>query len=89
MEGQEAKRPATVWKPLKVEVVEHSLTHIPFRNWCRHCVRGRALSDHPHTAGTEGDIPVISVDYFWMSEGNVDPERQEERETDFVEPRKW
>ena len=28
--------------PSKEEQEEHALTHVPFRSWCRHCVRGRA-----------------------------------------------
>ena len=31
-------------RPSEKEVVEHELAHIPFRSWCPHCVRGRAVS---------------------------------------------
>ena len=36
--------------PSKAEVEAHELTHLPYRNWCRHCVaaRGRELSHHAH-----------------------------------------
>ena len=27
--------------PRDDEVREHQLTHLPFRSWCPHCVRGR------------------------------------------------
>ena len=27
--------------PSQAEQEEHSLTHFPHRNWCRHCARGR------------------------------------------------
>ena len=27
------------------EPAEHMLTHIPFRSWCRHCVRGRGKEE--------------------------------------------
>ena len=27
--------------PSEAEVLEHYLTHVPYRNWCPHCVRGR------------------------------------------------
>ena len=67
----------------QAEVIKHNLTHIPFRNWCRHCVRGRAVNaPHLSKQRIECDIPVISVDYFWMTEGNTDPECQEEIEMD-------
>ena len=29
-------------KPSAEEVAEHGKSHLPFRSWCRHCVRGRA-----------------------------------------------
>ena len=28
--------------PSKQERETHNLTHIPFRSWCEHCVKGRA-----------------------------------------------
>ena len=28
-------------EPSAEERKEHELTHLPFRSWCRHCVRGR------------------------------------------------
>ena len=33
--------------PSKAEVEAHNLTHLPYRNWCKHCVRGRG-KDLPH-----------------------------------------
>ena len=33
--------------PGEAEIREHQLTHLPFRSWCRHCVRGRG-KDLPH-----------------------------------------
>ena len=29
-------------QPSPAERAEHDLTHIPYRPWCKHCVRGRA-----------------------------------------------
>ena len=28
------------YKPSRQEVEEHSIDHLPFRNWCPHCVVG-------------------------------------------------
>ena len=40
--------------PSRQEVLEHSLTHFPFRSWCPHCVKGKAkASKHSVTRGTE------------------------------------
>ena len=33
--------------PSQIEVDEQNMTHLPFRSWCHHCVRGTAES-HPH-----------------------------------------
>ena len=44
-EEEEAKKPkgATVPRgPSQQEVKEHMLTHMPFRSWCQHCVKGKA-----------------------------------------------
>ena len=34
--------------PSAAEVAEHELMHLPYRNWCRQCVRGRG-KELPHT----------------------------------------
>ena len=31
--------------PSRQEVQEHELTHIPYRSWCVHCVRGAGRSE--------------------------------------------
>ena len=54
-------------KPSKKEVEEHERTHLPFRNWCKHCVFGKAKSS-PHRKSEEkkGEKPVISIDYMYL-----------------------
>ena len=71
---EEGREPKTMRIPKKVTKEErdaHEATHMPFRSWCRHCVRGRARNMQ-HTKGDEGDkdnkIPRVSMDYFFMSE---------------------
>jgi len=42
-------------EPSEKEVAEHALTHLPFRNWCRFCCRGRGVEmAHRKTKGGEG-----------------------------------
>lgn len=37
--------------PTKAEVDAHNVTHVPYRNWCPHCVRGRGKDlDHRRSA---------------------------------------
>ena len=66
-EGEEAgrvemkKAPQT---PSKEEVEEHNITHIPFRDWCPHCIRGKAKrrAHRKKIREPSQGIPVISLD---------------------------
>ena len=40
--------------PTKKEREEHEATHIPYRDWCKHCVRGRA-PNRQHSSKTKED----------------------------------
>ena len=42
-EGQKAKGVTQPRKPSQAEIDEHDFTHIPYRNWCIHCVKGRGV----------------------------------------------
>ena len=33
-------------KPTQRERVEHEATHVPFRDWCAHCMMGRGRTHH-------------------------------------------
>jgi hypothetical protein len=63
-EGTVPRVKASVDMPSKEDVDSHMVTHIPYRSWCDHCVRGRAVNDH-HQKGKseESSVPVISIDY--------------------------
>ena len=61
--------------PLQVvprrEREEHELTHLPYRAWCPHCVRGRGRSmAHRNRKKDEKDaeVPRIVMDYFFLTE---------------------
>jgi len=72
-EGREPKVRTRIKGPTKKEREEHEATHIPFRVWCRHCVRGRGRNSHHKKAeGEDKDVgeqrvPKISMDYHFMS----------------------
>ena len=54
--------------PSVAEVEEHNVTHLPFRNWCRHCIRGRG-KEMPHKKGRqEVMIPEISMDFCFLGD---------------------
>ena len=47
-ESEETRRPKHRALPANVSKEEfdsHQLTHLPFRSWCDHCVRGKAVDD--------------------------------------------
>jgi hypothetical protein len=44
-ESEEARVPKVLENPFQRtarEVAEHNLTHLPFRDWCPHCIMGEA-----------------------------------------------
>ena len=56
--------------PSRQEVLEHWITHLPFRNWCQHCVAGKCKSKPHMTAGKiddENGTPIVAFDYAFMS----------------------
>ena len=64
-------------EPTEKEVGEHNLTHLPFRTWCAHCIRGKAKNPpHWRQKESEGEkrIPAISADYCFL--GSEEDESQ-------------
>ena len=55
--------------PNSAEVEEHNKTHLPYRCWCRHCVRGRG-KELPHTRCNRepGEIPEFHFDFCFPGE---------------------
>ena len=62
-------------QPSSQEVQEHMKTHIPYRSWCAHCVRGRERND-PHRSGGgrrgPSDHPHLAIDYGFLKANNPD-----------------
>ena len=60
--------------PSRQEMLEHNLTHWPFRSWCRHCVAGKAKAAGHRSSGSTGnsEVPVVSMDYAFMGDKEVD-----------------
>lgn len=58
---------ASPMKPTAQEVEEHSISHVPYRSWCEHCVRGKArTAGHPSSSGEKmvERRPTVAMDYF-------------------------
>ena len=79
--------------PSRQEVQEHELTHIPFRSWCAHCVRGAGRSDAHRRRARQSEeergqhMTTWSIDYsfrarIWpLEESEHILSRQKEKET--------
>ena len=66
-EANKATAPKIPIKPSQEEVDSHMLTHLPFRSWCPHCVRGKSKGKpHRKQAGTGKEIPTVALDYMFM-----------------------
>ena len=50
------------------EVLEHNKTHLPFRNWCRHCARGRGVEMAHRTVKQESGLPELHLDFAFFGE---------------------
>jgi hypothetical protein len=57
--------------PTKQERLDHDATHLPYRSWCKHCVRGRGRNT-PHRAAKdekeENQVCKVSMDYFFLGQ---------------------
>ena len=46
-------------EPSKEEREEHEKTHLPFRNWCQHCVRGRGKEEACRDAKRDQEVTEV------------------------------
>ena len=76
----EAQAPRGVLKPkgpTEAERERHSLTHLPFRSWCAHCVRGRGKTMVHKQVPQERKLeekPVIQIDYHFLRDDDPEDE---------------
>ena len=57
--------------PTQREVDEHNVTHVPYRNWCPHCVRGRGRDlDHRRSVEEGHRVLEFSFDYCFMGDSS-------------------
>ena len=76
-ESEETGRPkhrALLANVSKEEFDAHQLTHLPFRSWCDHCVRGKAVDDahRPRIDPYRGEANM-GMDYFFLARA-TDPQ---------------
>ena len=67
-ELSDLKFPNIPVKPDDAEVEKHRKTHWPYRSWCDSCNAGRGLGEQRGRGkGGPHDIPVIGIDYFFIT----------------------
>eukprot|EP00439_Symbiodinium_sp_Y106_P044705 s6061_g5.t1 len=63
-------------EPLENERRLHELTHLPYRDWCEHCVRSKGRQSHAVKKKKKTDRqPVIQIDFSFMATENDLPKR--------------
>ena len=58
--------------PTREEKEEHEKTHLPYRDWCRHCVRGRGTAAAHKMSTEKPEIPELHMDYMFMGDEGED-----------------
>ena len=71
-EGQVPNVLACPGQPTKEERRKHNCTHIPYRAWCDHCVRGRGRNRAARNIcgsynAAKGLVPRVHADYAFFS----------------------
>ena len=71
-EGQVPNILASPGQPSKEERRKHDCTHIPYRAWCNHCVRGRGRNRAARNVcgsynAAKGFVPRVHADYAFFS----------------------
>ena len=81
--SEEAQVPKVVKcdpRPSQEEVDKHNVTHLPYRSWCPHCIRGKAKrrAHRKRVREKRQGIPVISLDYMWMKGKKEEEDTEQE-----------
>eukprot|EP00971_Amphidinium_carterae_P249371 4949954-Amphidinium_carterae.2 len=69
---QEAQAPKTdksLTLPTQQEIEEHNITHLPYRDWCKHFVQGKSRSQH-HQRGGLTKQSITQIDYAYIKRDN-------------------
>ena len=76
--GSEAERPQSLRSPIlpsQAEQDTHSLTHQPFRSWCRVCQQAKGCGgQHRRQHQQEESVSIIQLDYTFMHDPHQPPQ---------------
>ena len=80
-EGLKAKQLHNTGAPTREEFEQHMLTHLPYREWCTHCVRGRGKHDQHRRKSEPGQVPTVGMDYCFTDLKDDDEDGSETKRT--------
>jgi hypothetical protein len=70
--AQKAKGVNSPGEPTELEVMEHNLTHLPFRSWCRICVQSKSKQNPSRTLKSRQ--PILQMDYSFIGDKPGEPQ---------------
>ena len=63
-------------EPSRQEKEHHEISHLPPRDWCAHCRRGRTIKGaHWRGNATTHHYPIVSMDYAYIGSSTEDDEK--------------
>ena len=69
-----ANQPGIPAQPTEEEVLEHNVTHIPFKSWCELCVAHKGRQDkHHRESHLQSEHSLVSFDFGYVDCGTDDP----------------
>ena len=72
-DGERVRLLPTPHTPSKAEWERHAVSHMPSRDWCRHCAAGRGLERrHQKHPGHDDQYPLVCTDFGYLS-GDTTP----------------
>ena len=67
-EAHDAKGMPVLVLPDRHTIEQHKLTHLPYRNWCPACVRGKAIeARHQKNDSRNRAVPILQLDYTFIN----------------------
>ena len=60
------------WMPTRAEREKHAITHLPFRSWCEHCVKGRGEEMRHLKVKEEPEQMELHLDFCFPGEETKD-----------------
>ena len=67
-ECEPVRKAPWIHQPSQKEVEDHNTTHYPYRVWCKFCRMGKALGEQHRRVLHESEVPIVAMDYFFITE---------------------